>query len=201
MLEYGIEHNAKESATIVSTNNVPSQLLMQSNGFVKISKWNYFSGYKTQCHSNMNGYKIKIAIPADINGISKYLKSSEIFKISGESYVDRWRWYPLDSTSLRHLMTNKTVLVVESADSSIIGIAIVGKDNHKQFQIVYMDTNVNQMHVVKQLILYAINLKCLRIKENERLQIFSPQIPYVQVIMKSIGINQCEDFLLYKKKI
>src|SRR5215831_14758452 len=46
MLEYGIEHNAKESATIVSTNNVPSQLLMQSNGFVKISKWNYFSGYK-----------------------------------------------------------------------------------------------------------------------------------------------------------
>ena len=33
MLEYGIEQDAKESAAIVSANNVPSQIMMQRNGF------------------------------------------------------------------------------------------------------------------------------------------------------------------------
>ncbi|HEY7079785.1 MAG TPA: GNAT family N-acetyltransferase [Nitrososphaeraceae archaeon] len=201
MLEYGIEQNAKESAAIVSTNNVPSQLLMQRNGFTKISKWNYFSGYVTRNDSSTNGYKVKVAIWDDIDSIFKYLKSSEIFKISGESYVDMWRWYTLDPTSLFHLITNKSVLVVENSDYSIAGIAIINKDYDKQLQILYLDTNINHLSVLKHLILYAINLDCLKIKENERLQIFSPQVPYVNIVMKCLGINQCEEFLLYKRKI
>ena len=201
MLEYGIEQDAKESAAIVSANNVPSQILMQRNGFVKISRWNYFSGHKTQNGLSTNGYKVRVTNLGDINGIFKYLKSSEIFKLSGESYVDMWRWYPLDSTTLHHLITNKIVLVAENVDSSIIGVVIVNKDDGEQFQILYLDTNANQLSVLRHLVIYAINLDYLKIKEHERLQIFSPQVPFVHSVMKYIGMNQCEEFLLYKRKI
>ena len=200
-LEYGIEQDAKESAAIVSANNVPSQILMQRNGFVKISKWNYFSGHKTHNHLSTNGSKIRIAGLEDSNSIFKYLKSSEIFKLSGERYVDMWRLYPLDSTTLHHLITNKIVLVAENVDSSIIGVVIVNKDDGEQFQILYLDTNANQLSVLKHLVIYAINLDYLKIKEHERLQIFSPQVPFVHSVMKYIGMNQCEEFLLYKRKI
>ncbi len=201
MLEYGIEQGAKESAAIVSANNVRSQLLMQSNGFVKVSKWNYFSGHKTHNHLSTNGSKIRIAGLEDSNSIFKYLKSSEIFKLSGESYVDMWRWYPLDLTTLHHLIANKIVLVAENVDSTIIGVVVVNKYDGEQFQILYLDTNANQLSVLKHLVIYAINLDYLKIKEHERLQIFSPQVPFVHSVMKYIGINQCEEFLLYKRKI
>ncbi|HEY7572798.1 MAG TPA: GNAT family N-acetyltransferase [Nitrososphaeraceae archaeon] len=201
MLEYGIEQNAKESAAIVSTNNVQSQQLMQSNGFTTISKWNYFNGYVTRNISSVNGYKVKVAVLDDIDSILIYLKSSEIFRLSGESYVDMWRWYPLDSTSLHHLIINKTVLVAKNSDYSIAGIAIIHKDYDKQLQIQYLDINVNQLSVLKHLILYAIDLDCLNTKQNDRLQIFSPQVSYINLVMKFMGINQCEEFLLYKRKI
>jgi N-acetylglutamate synthase-like GNAT family acetyltransferase len=201
MLEYGIEQGTEESAAIVSANNVRSQLLMQSNGFVKVSKWNYFSGHKTHNSLSTNGTKIRIADLEDSNSIFKYLKSSEIFKLSGESYVDMWRWYPLDFTTLNHLIANKIVLVAENVDSTIIGIVVVNKYDGEQFQILYLDTNANQPSVLKHLVIYAINLDYLKIKEHERLQIFSPKVPFVHSVMKYIGINQCEEFLLYKRKI
>ena len=201
MLEYGIEQGTEESAAIVSANNVRSQLLMQSNGFVKVSKWNYFSGHKTHNSLSTNGTKIRIADLEDSNSIFKYLKSSEIFKLSGESYVDMWRWYPLDFTTLHHLIANKIVLVAENVDSTIIGVVVVNKYDGEQFQILYLDTNANQPSVLKHLVIYAINLDYLKIKEHERLQIFSPKVPFVHSVMKYIGINQCEEFLLYKRKI
>ena len=198
IVEFGIEQGAKESAAIVSTNNVASQLLMQRNGFAKISKWNYFSGYKGQNDLCTNSCKVKIVTLEDINDISKYLRCSEIFKLSGESYVDMWRWYPLDSTTLRQLIANKIVLVAENMHSSVIGIAIVNKGSSEQFQILYLDTN--DISVLKNLITYAINLEHL-IKKSGSVQIFSPQVPHIQSVMKYIGINQCEEFLLYKRKI
>ena len=201
MLEYGIEQGTEESAAIVSANNVRSQLLMQSNGFVKVSKWNYFSGHKTHNSLSTNGTKIRIADLEDSSSIFKYLKSSEIFKLSGESYVDMWRWYPLDFTTLHHLIANKIVLVAENVDSTIIGVVVVNKYDGEQFQILYLDTNANQLSVLKHLVIYAINLDYLKIKEHERLQIFSPKVPFVHSVMKYIGINQCEEFLLYKRKI
>jgi N-acetylglutamate synthase-like GNAT family acetyltransferase len=201
MLEYGIEQSTEESAAIVSANNVRSQLLMQSNGFVKVSKWNYFSGHKTHNSLSTNGTKIRIADLEDSNSIFKYLKSSEIFKLSGESYVDMWRWYPLDFTTLHHLIANKIVLIAENVDSTIIGVVVVNKYDGEQFQILYFDTNANQPSVLKHLVIYAINLDYLKIKEHERLQIFSPKVPFVHSVMKYIGINQCEEFLLYKRKI
>jgi N-acetylglutamate synthase-like GNAT family acetyltransferase len=201
MLEYGIEQGTEESAAIVSANNVRSQLLMQSNGFVKVSKWNYFSGHKTHNSLSTNGTKIRIADLEDSSSIFKYLKSSEIFKLSGESYVDMWRWYPLDFTTLHHLIANKIVLVAENVDSTIIGVVVVNKYDGEQFQILYFDTNANQPSVLKHLVIYAINLDYLKIKEHERLQIFSPKVPFVHSVMKYIGINQCEEFLLYKRKI
>jgi N-acetylglutamate synthase-like GNAT family acetyltransferase len=201
MLEYGIEQGTEESAAIVSANNVRSQLLMQSNGFVKVSKWNYFSGHKTHNSLSTNGTKIRIADLEDSNSIFKYLKSSEIFKLSGESYVDMWRWYPLDFTTLHHLIANKIVLIAENVDSTIIGVVVVNKYDGEQFQILYLDTNANQLSVLKHLVIYAINLDYLKIKEHERLQIFSPKVPFVHSVMQYIGINQCEEFLLYKRKI
>jgi len=201
MLEYGIEQGTEESAAIVSANNVRSQLLMQSNGFVKVSKWNYFSGHKTHNSLSTNGTKIRIADLEDSNSIFKYLKSSEIFKLSGESYVDMWRWYPLDFTTLHHLIANKIVLVAENVNSTIIGVVVVNKYEGEQFQTLYLDTNANQLSVLKHLVIYAINLDYLKIKEHERLQIFSPKVPFVHSVMKYIGINQCEEFLLYKRKI
>jgi len=201
MLEYGIEQGTEESAAIVSANNVRSQLLMQSNGFVKVSKWNYFIGHKTHNSLSNNGTKIRTAHLEDSNSIFKYLKSSEIFKLSGESYVDMWRWYPLDFTTLHHLIANKIVLVAENVDSTIIGVVVVNKYDGEQFQILYLDTNANQLSVLKHLVIYAINLDYLKIKEHERLQIFSPKVPFIHSVMKHIGINQCEEFLLYKRKI
>jgi hypothetical protein len=33
------------------------------------------------------------------------------------------------------------------------------------------------------------------------MQIFSPQVPYIDSVMKNIGLNECGEFLLYKRKI
>jgi hypothetical protein len=90
-----------------------------------------------------NDYKVKRATLGDVNNIAKYLRYSKIFKLSGESYVDRWRWYPidLDSGTLHHIITNNIVLATENESSTITGVVIANKDNIGQLQIVYLDTN------------------------------------------------------------
>jgi acetyltransferase (GNAT) family protein len=200
MIEYGAEQGAEEAAAIVSTNNVASQILMQRNGFVKISQWNYFSGYIIQNGLSTYDYKVKRATLGDVNNIAKYLRYSKIFKLSGESYVDRWRWYPidLDSGTLHHLITNNIVLAAENESSTITGVVIANKDNIGQIQIVYLDTN--HVSVLKQLVIHAINLEQSTEKYG-RMQIFSPQVPYIDSVMKNIGLNECGEFLLYKRKI
>src|SRR5215813_12834118 len=43
MISYGKKHGAREASAMVADNNIASQLMMERNGFVVISKWNYYS--------------------------------------------------------------------------------------------------------------------------------------------------------------
>ena len=56
----------------------------------------------------------KVAALKDIEMICDYLKQSEIYKSSGQRYVNSWRWYSLElySNTLAELVKNEKVLVI-----------------------------------------------------------------------------------------
>jgi hypothetical protein len=42
-MSYGKKQGAREASAMVADNNIASQLMMERNGFVVISKWSYYS--------------------------------------------------------------------------------------------------------------------------------------------------------------
>jgi RimJ/RimL family protein N-acetyltransferase len=200
MLEYGKEQEAKEAAAIVSVNNIASRLMMEKNGFLISSKWDYYSVDKIQQEFDSN--KVKVATLKDSERICSYLNQSHIFKTaSAKSYADSWRWYTLNigSNILQNLIKNDRVLVTGNGDANIEGVAIIKKDNNV-LQIGYIDASNES--TIKQLVRFASDLTQTEgIKRYERLEIFTPQIPGLQSLMKNLGVGDSRQFLLYKRKI
>jgi N-acetylglutamate synthase-like GNAT family acetyltransferase len=198
MLSYGKLQGAKEASAIVGVNNLPSQLMMENNGFNVISKWNYYSIDKAQEFERDN---VRTAAFSDIKEVWDYLKQSQIYKSSGKRYVNSWRWYSFDSETLSSIIKDGKLLI--SGNDVIEGIAIINKDGYWNkndvFQIVYLDAaSVSSLY---DLIGFVISLVHSGNDPYKRIQIFSPQIRQLSSLIKELDMHNSEQFLLYRKTI
>jgi RimJ/RimL family protein N-acetyltransferase len=198
MLSYGKLQGAKEASAIVGVNNLPSQLMMENNGFNVISKWNYYSTDKAQEFERDN---VRTAAFSDIKKVWDYLKQSQIYKSSGKRYVNSWRWYSFDSQTLSSIIKDGKLLI--SGNDVIEGIAIINKDGYWNkndvYQIVYLDAaSVSSLY---DLIGFVISLVHSSNDRYKRIQIFSPQIRQMSSIIKELDMHNSEQFLLYRKTI
>jgi hypothetical protein len=206
MVLYGKRRGAKEASAMVSKSNIASQLMMEKNGFSMVSKWSYYSVDEIPQRANKVELRSRIATFEDSEMICNYLRRSEIYESSGKTYVNSWRWHPLDPYSdiLGDLIKNKKVLVV-GRYNKIRGLAIIDKDNkyidsNHTFQIVYLDAP--DASVLKDLIRFAINLIHSDDEIYDRIQVYSPQITtHVSAAMVEVGMKRSEQFLLYKREI
>jgi N-acetylglutamate synthase-like GNAT family acetyltransferase len=198
MLSYGKLQGAKEASAIVGINNLPSQLMMENNGFNVISKWNYYSTDKAQEFEKDN---VRTAAFSDIKKVWDYLKQSQIYKSSGKRYVNSWRWYSFDSETLSSIIKDGKLLI--SGNDVIEGIAIINKDGYWNkndvFQIVYLDAaSVSSLYDLIGFVLSFVHSANDRYK---RIQIFSPQIRQMSSLIKELDVHNSEQFLLYRKTI
>jgi ribosomal protein S18 acetylase RimI-like enzyme len=195
MISYGKEQEAEEASAIVAGNNIASQLMMESNGFAIISKWSYYIINKIPKRVDQVKLRSRVVTFEDTETVRNYLIRSEVYKSSGKTYVNSWRWYSLDLSVLEDFIKHEKVLVI--GNDPIEGLGIIDKDNNNNFQIVYLDaSNVN---VLEDLIRFAVNLIHPEDAPYDRIQIFSPQRKYVSTIMEQIGLERSEQFLLYKR--
>jgi ribosomal protein S18 acetylase RimI-like enzyme len=205
MISYGKERGAREASAVVASNNIASQLMMEKKDFVVISKWNYYSINKIPKRVGKLEASLKVATLNDIEMICNYLRQSETYKSSGQTYVSSWRWYSLDlySNALPDLVKNKKVLVIEN--ERIEGVAIINKDipwninNNNIFQIVYLDAS--DIFLLEEILSFAIDLIHSEGEIYEKIQVFSPQATYISTVMQNLGIESPEQFLLYRRKI
>jgi ribosomal protein S18 acetylase RimI-like enzyme len=195
MISYGKEQEAEEASAIVAGNNIASQLMMESNGFAIISKWSYYIINKIPKRVDQVKLRSRVVTFEDTETVRNYLIRSEVYKSSGKTYVNSWRWYSLDLSVLEDFIKHEKVLVI--GNDPIEGLGIINKDNNNNFQIVYLDaSNVN---VLEDLIRFAVNLIHAEDATYDRIQIFSPQRKYVSTIMEQVGLERSEEFLLYKR--
>jgi N-acetylglutamate synthase-like GNAT family acetyltransferase len=198
MLSYGKRQGAKEASAIVGVNNLPSQLMMEKNGFDVISKWNYYSSNNSRRYGKVN---VRTATVSDIKKVWDYLKQSKIYKSSGKRHVNSWRWYSFDSDTILTNIKDGKLLIAGNDD--IEGIAIINKDGYWNrndvFQIVYLDAvSISSLY---DLIVFVIMLVHSDNDRYKRIQIFSPQIRQMSSLTKELDIHNSEQFLLYRKII
>ena len=131
MIAYGQEQGANKASAIVSKKNIASQLMMERNGFIVISRWNYCNTNNIPRRVDKAKLGSKVATLKDIQLIRDYLRHSEVYKLSGGTYVKSWKWYPLNlySGTLADLIENKKVLL-NGNNNPIEGIAIINRDRY-----------------------------------------------------------------------
>jgi len=195
MISYGKEQGADEASAIVAGNNITSQLMMESNAFAIISKWSYYTINKIPKRVDKVKLRSKVVTSEDTETVRNYLKRSEVYKSSGKTYVNSWRWYSLDLSVLENFIKHEKVLVI--GNDPIEGLGIINKDSNNDFQIVYLDAS--NMSVLEDLIRFAVNLIHREDRTYNRIQIFSPQTKYVSTVMEQVGSERPEQFLLYKR--
>ncbi|MBV9176697.1 MAG: GNAT family N-acetyltransferase [Nitrososphaeraceae archaeon] len=199
MTLYGKEQGAKEAYAMVAANNIASQLMMESNGFAVISKWSYYSINKIPRADKVK-LRSKVATFEDTETVWNYLRRSDVYKSSGKTYVNSWRWYSLDLSVLEDFIKHEKVLVI--GNDPIEGLGIINRennndDNDNTFQIVYLDAL--NMKSLEDLIRFALKLIHLEDATYDRIQIYSPQTTNVSTIMQQVGSERSEEFLLYKR--
>jgi N-acetylglutamate synthase-like GNAT family acetyltransferase len=195
MISYGKEQGADEASAIVAGKNITSQLMMESNGFAIISKWSYYNINKIPKRVDKGKLRSKVVTSEDTETVRNYLKRSAVYKSSGKTYVNSWRWYSLDLSVLENFIKHEKVLVI--GNDPIEGLGIINKDSDNNFQIVYLDAS--NMSVLEELISFAVNLIHREDRTYNRIQIFSPQRKYVSTVMEQVGSERPEQFLLYKR--
>jgi GNAT superfamily N-acetyltransferase len=196
MISYGKEQGAEEASAMVAGNNIASQLMMESNGFAVVSKWSYYSINKIPTRVNRLKLISQVATFEETERVWNYIRRSEVYKASGKTYVNSWRWYPLDLSVLEDFIKHEKVLVI--GNDPIEGLGIINKDNNNNtFQIIYIDAS--NMNASEDLIRFALNLMHLEDATYDGLQIYSPQTTYVSSVMEQLGSARSEQFLLYKK--
>ncbi|HZA07563.1 MAG TPA: GNAT family N-acetyltransferase [Nitrososphaeraceae archaeon] len=200
MTLYGKEQGAEEASAMVAANNIASQLMMESNGFAVISKWSYYSINKIPRADKVK-LRSKFATFEDTKTVWNYLRESDVYKSSGKTYVNSWRWYSLDLSVLEYFIKHKKVLVI--GNDPVEGLGIINKgnnnnnNNNNTFQIVYLDAL--NMKALEDMIRFALKLTNLEDATYNRIQIYSPHTTNVSIIMQQIGSERSEEFLLYKR--
>lgn len=193
MLAYAGRHGARQASAIVSMENVPSQRMMEKNGFSVVSKWVYYS---TEDRPGQQKTGARLATLADLDRIWEYLQKSRIYKLSAGTYVREWHWYSLNRKALQNLIKEKCVAVTGSID----GIAVINSKGYWNrptvLQIVYLDSQSKKS--LRDLIAFAANMYGKG--DYERMHVVCHASKTLTSMLAEFKKEESELFLLYSKE-
>ena len=193
MLAYAGRHGARRAAAIVSVENVPSQRMMEKNGFAVVSKWVYYSTGQKLAQQKTGA---RLATPADLDRIWEYLQQSQIYRLSAGTYVKEWHWYPLDRAALRRLVREKRVVLTEDVD----GLAVINPEGYWNrpmvLQIVYLDSQSTKS--LRDLLALAANMYSRG--DYERMHVVCHDSSILTSMLSKFKKEESELFLLYSKE-
>ncbi len=194
MLAYAGRHGARQASAIVSMENVPSQRMMEKNGFKVVSKWVYYS---TEAKPRQQKTGARLATIADLDRIWEYLQQSRIYRLSAGTYVREWHWYPLDRKALLELIKEKCVAVTGNID----GVAVVNSRGYWNsptvLQIVYLDSQSKKS--LRDLIALAANMYGKG--RYARMHVVCHASRVLTSMLAKFKKQESELFLLYSKRI
>lgn len=193
MLAYAGRHGARQASAIVSVENVPSQRMMEKNGFAVVSKWVYYS---TEDRPGQQKTGARLAALADLDRIREYLQKSRIYRLSAGTYVREWHWYPLDRKALQNLIKEKCVAVTGNID----GIAVINPRGYWNrptvLQIVYLDSQSKKS--LRDLVVFASNMYGKG--KYERMHVVCHASKSLTSVLAKFKKEESELFLLYSKE-
>ena len=194
MLAYAARHGARQASAIVSSENAPSQRMMEKNGFSAVSMWVYYS---TDQEFGLQKTGARLATLADLGRIWEYLQKSQIYRLSAGMYVRSWHWYPLDRKALRELIKEKSVAVTGDVD----GVAVINARGYWKrndvLQIVYLDSASKKS--LRDLIAFAANM--YNDGTYEHMHVVCYDSKSITSMLKSFKKEEdSELFLLYRKE-
>ncbi len=193
MLAYAGRHGARQASAIVSMENVPSQRMMEKNGFTVVSKWVYYS---TEDRPAEQDTAARLATLADLEKIWKYLQKSKIYRLSAGTYVKEWHWYPLDKDALRKLVREKCVVLTGKID----GVAVINPKGYWNrptvLQIVYLDSQSKKS--LRDLLAFATNIYGRG--QYERMHVVCHDSKVLTSMLAKFKKEESELFLLYSKE-
>lgn len=193
MLAYAGRHGARQASAIVSMENVPSQRMMEKNGFEVVSKWVYYS---TEERPAQQKTAARLATLADLDRTWKYLQKSRIYKLSAGTYVREWHWYPLDKKALRQLVKEKGVALTGNID----GVAVINPNGYwnrpNVLQIVYLDSESKKS--LRDLLAFAANMYVRG--DYERMHVVCHDSRTITLMLQKFKKEESELFLLYSKE-
>jgi RimJ/RimL family protein N-acetyltransferase len=221
MLEFGRRMGATEASAIISVNNAASRSLFERKGFNIVSRWGYYNihphGNKyNQISISNRGKKIRKAAIEDLDNVWDYLRCSETYHLSGETYFEAWRWYYLSYEKIVDFIKHNNIIIIENDNKIIEGVAIINYtgywDKTEVFQIVYLDSTSTSK--LQALLFYCIDLYAVSLSDNNKnydidntrshphnnsnqLQIISYLTNELSEIMNNFEIIDSAQFLLY----
>jgi N-acetylglutamate synthase-like GNAT family acetyltransferase len=193
MIQYGRQRGIQEASAIVDAGNLPSQRMMEKNGFEIISKWAYYS---TGERLKRKKSTARLGTIGEMDDIWQYLQDSRIYSLSAKRYVKSWHWYALDRKVLLNLIKEDGVILV---GRPISGVAIINQrgywDRKNIMQIVYLDAASKGS--VANLVSFVTNLYLDG--EFEELQLLCHDSVLHQTIIEGFMAKDEEQFFLYNK--
>jgi ribosomal protein S18 acetylase RimI-like enzyme len=194
MIEYGRKQGANQASAIVASENLPSQRMMEKNGFEVISRWTYYSVDQKKIQKQKSD--ARSATTEEFENIWRYLEQSPVYQLSAKRYAQSWHWYMLDRKTLRNFIDQGCVVV---AGKTVDGIALTNRcsymSNTNVLQIVYLDST--SASSLKHLISFAINLYID--DKFDRLQIICADSEGMKSFVDASIMKEQEEFLLYSK--
>ena len=194
MLSYAENQGAIQALAVVSHENTASRRMLEKHGFGPVSEWSYFSTAKKVIAAAAPA-SIRFASEGDIDQIWLYLSSSEIYEKCARRYVQAWRWYSLDRTSLERLVAQQAVIITGDPVDGLAIVNTAGYWNRKGvIQVVYMDSQSET--ATKHMLSFVTNI--FAAGAYERMHVLCHKD-----LKGPIGLEmeESEHFLVYRKKL
>jgi GNAT superfamily N-acetyltransferase len=215
MLDFGIKKGFRDASAIVSYNNIPSQKMLEKQGFSPLFKFNYYSLKLNKIikinqlspQQEQQKLEIKSAYPKDIASIIDYLSNSKVSKYMDNRYFDSWKFYRFENTfsGIMSLINDNKVLLIIDEINKINGILIINiVDNKDAFfkkpliQICYFDCIQDCKYSE------IINILFSTFSENNlyySIQFYLPDIIDLSHHLHNFSTDYFEQFILYSKKL
>jgi GNAT superfamily N-acetyltransferase len=215
MLDFGIKKGFRDASAIVSYNNIPSQKMLEKQGFSPLFKFNYYSLKLNKIikinqlspQQEQQKLEIKSAYPKDIASIIDYLSNSKVSKYMDNRYFDSWKFYRFENTfsGIMSLINDNKVLLIIDEINKINGILIINiVDNKDAFfkkpliQICYFDCIQDCKYSE------IINILFSTFSENNlyySIQFYLPDIIDLSHHLYNYSTDYFEQFILYSKKL
>ncbi|MGI0072471.1 MAG: GNAT family N-acetyltransferase [Nitrosotalea sp.] len=168
----------KTTRLIIESENHPSIMLAKSMGYYLEEKWRLYS-----MHPEKQPFDVKIA--NDILQVKNLINSV--------TYVDSWKWLPLDSEELQKLIDQERVVMSVDNDKTLaMGVWNRYGDFPRVFQVGYLNgTKGGMVNILRYIQNKAYDLNC------ERIQIFV----YEKTSLEADFLDKKSLFYLMRKDI